>query len=108
VGAGRVGALGYYSRLRTEDVSGRVSPRVAAARRALAPAAEADAQEAFQSMFRQEPDVVLVLPGNPVPSAQLYVPNDDAVPEAIRGPFRVYRWAGSPVWREAPEVTTGG
>ncbi len=57
-------------------------------------------------MFRQEPDVVVVLPGDPVPSARTYVPNDDAVPESIRGPFRIYRWAGSPVWNIMPEMST--
>ncbi|UCE03382.1 MAG: hypothetical protein JSW67_04110 [Candidatus Latescibacterota bacterium] len=106
VGARRVGAVGYYSGLRVEDVRGRVSPRVAAARRLLAPSGEEDLQASFQPMFRQEPDLVLVLPGEPVPSARTYVPNDDALPEAIRGPFRVYRWAGSPVWRSQPQLST--
>ena len=105
VGSARVGALGYYSRLRMEDVSGRVSARVAMARRTLAPGDEAEAESGFLTMLRQEPDVVIVLPANPVPSARTYVPNDDAVPEAIRGPFRIYRWAGSPVWHGGAEVS---
>jgi len=97
VGAERVGALGYFSRLRMEDVSGRVSPRVAAARRLMGD--RDPGGNDFQPMLHQEPDLVLVLPGNAVPSSRIYVPNDDAIPEAIRGPYRVYRWAGSPVWR---------
>jgi hypothetical protein len=101
VGAERVGALGYFSRLRMEDVAGRVSPRVASARRLMA---ERDPGTAdFQPMLHQEPDLVLVLPGNAVPSSRIYVPNDDAIPESIRGPYRVYRWAGSPVWRSSEE-----
>lgn len=97
VGAERVGALGFYSRMKMEDVDGRVSPRVAAARRR---AIDADTSTRFQYMLRQEPDLVFVLPGDPVPPSSIYVPNDDAVPDAIRGPYRVYRWAGSPVWIE--------
>ena len=105
VGAERVGALGYFSRMRMEDVAGRVSPRVATARRLLGE----DQPESldFQPMLHQEPDLVLVLPGNPVPSSKIYVPNDDAIPLAIRGPYRVYRWAGSPVWRQAASVDAG-
>lgn len=106
VGAQRVGALGYHSGMHMEDVAGRVSPRVARARRMLPPHTLHDETPAFLSMFRQEPDVVVVLPGDPIPSARTYVPNDDAVPEAIRGPFRIYRWAGSPVWRRAPALST--
>ncbi len=106
VGAHRVGALGYHSGMLMEDVAGRVSPRVANARRLLGPDALHDETSAFQIMFRQEPDVVVVLPGDPIPSARTYVPNDDAVPEAIRGPFRIYRWAGSPVWQNPPQVST--
>ena len=106
VGANTVGALGYHSGMHMEDVAGRVSPRVASARRLLAPGALHGETSAFQSMFRQEPDLVVVLPGDPIPSARTYVPNDDAVPEAIRGPFRIYRWAGSPVWRNTPEMST--
>ena len=105
VGASRVGALGYHSHMHMEDVAGRISPRVAAARRVFAPQALQAESGAFQSMFRQEPDVVVVLPGDPIPTARTYVPNDDAVPQAIRGPFRIYRWAGSPVWQDAPEMS---
>lgn len=101
VGAERVGALGYFSRLRMEDVAGRVSPRVAAARRLMGE--EDPATRDFTPMLHQEPDLVLVLPGNAVPSSRIYVPNDDAIPEAIRGPYRVYRWAGSPVWRSSTD-----
>ena len=102
VGAERVGALGYFSRMRMEDVAGRVSPRVATARRLLGDNAPESLD--FQPMLHQEPDLVLVLPGNAVPSSKIYVPNDDAIPELIRGPYRVYRWAGSPVWRLADVV----
>ncbi len=98
VGAARVGALGYHSGLRVEDVQGRASARVAAARR-LRPTPVEDVDAAFQRVFKLEPDLVVLLPGDPVPSARTYVPNDDALPEAIRGPFRLYRWAGSSVWR---------
>jgi hypothetical protein len=97
VGAERVGALGYFSRMRMEDVAGRVSPRVALARRLLAD--DVSGLPDFQPMLHQEPDLVLVLPGNAVPSSRIYVPNDDAIPAAIRGPYRVYRWAGSSVWK---------
>lgn len=98
VGAARVGALGYQSGLRVEDARGRVSARVAAARR-VASRANQDRDSAFQLVFKLEPDLIIVLPGDPVPSARTYVPADQSVPEAIRGPFRVYRWAGSSVWR---------
>lgn len=101
VGARRVGALGYYSRLRMEDVQGRVSTRVAEAR-ALRPATSLAGWEGdFGLMWSLEPDLVLVAPQEPVPSATVYVPNLDATPPALRGPIGVYRWAGSPVWRVA-------
>jgi hypothetical protein len=96
VGARQVGALGYYSGLEMEDVLGQVSPRVAAARRATD---GANAPHDFAPMLRQEPDLVLTAPQEPVPSAILYVPNLDAVPNALRSDYGVYRWAGSPVWR---------
>ena len=57
-------------------------------------------------MLRQEPDLVLTSRSDPVPSAILYVPNLDAVPRALRADYRVYRWAGSPVWRR--DVTALG
>jgi hypothetical protein len=98
VGAARVGALGYHSGLRVEDAQGRVSARVAAARR-VAAGTRLDRETAFQLVFKLEPDLIIVLPGDPVPSARTYVPADQAVPAAIRGSFRVYRWAGSSVWR---------
>jgi len=98
VGAARVGALGYHSGLRVEDAQGRVSARVAAARRVTSQTG-LDREAAFQLVFKLEPDLIVVLPGDPVPSARTYVPADQAVPEVIRGPFRVYRWAGSSVWR---------
>ncbi|HZL84444.1 MAG TPA: hypothetical protein VFD07_03605 [Candidatus Krumholzibacteria bacterium] len=100
VGAARVGALGYHSGLRVEDVQGRVSPRVAAARRLGVDDID-DVDAAYGRVFKLEPDLMFVLPGDPVPSARTYVPNDDALPAVIRGPFRVYRWAGSTVWRSA-------
>jgi hypothetical protein len=96
VGARQVGALGYYSGLEMEDVLGQVSPRVAAARRATD---GANAPHDFAPMLRQEPDLVLTAPQEPVPSAILYVPNSDAVPTALRSDYGIYRWAGSPVWR---------
>lgn len=98
VGAARVGALGYHSGLRVEDVHGRVSSRVAASRHRVEDADD-DPDAAFARVFELEPDLIVVLPGDPVPSARTYVPNDDAVPPVIRGPFRLYRWAGSSVWR---------
>jgi hypothetical protein len=100
VGAERVGALGYYSRMKMEDVEGRVSPRVGAVRHGTV---EPDSLR-FQPMLRQEPDLVLVLPGDPVPPSSIYVPNDDAIPDVIRGPYRVYRWAGNPVWVDTTAV----
>jgi hypothetical protein len=100
VGAERVGALGYFSHMKMEDVDGRISPRVAAARGG---ASDADSLR-FLPMLRQEPDLVFVLPGDPVPPASIYVPNDDAIPDVIRGPYRVYRWAGSPVWTDSTAV----
>jgi hypothetical protein len=103
VGAARVGALGYHSGLRVEDARGRVSARVAAARR-VASQSDQDRQVAFQLVFKLEPDLVIVLPGDPVPSARTYVPADQSIPEVVRGPFRVYRWAGSSVWRRAAEM----
>lgn len=101
VGARRVGALGYYSRLQMEDVQGRVSTRVAEAR-ALRPTSSLAGWEGdFGLMWSLEPDLVLVAPNEPVPSATVYVPNLDATPLALRGSIGVYRWAGSPVWRLA-------
>jgi hypothetical protein len=87
--------------MRMEDVAGRVSPRVALARRLLAD--DVSGLPDFQPMLHQEPDLVLVLPGNAVPSSRIYVPNDDAIPAAIRGPYRVYRWAGSSVWKSSDD-----
>jgi hypothetical protein len=101
VGAARVGALGYHSGLRVEDVQGRVSSRVASSRHPTVDTAD-DPDTAFGLVFELEPDLVVVLPGDPVPSARTYVPNDDALPAVIRGPFRVYRWAGSSVWQDDP------
>jgi hypothetical protein len=100
VGARQVGAIGYYSKLAVEDALGQVSPRVAAARRAQLPTPWAVASVDFAAMLRQEPDLVLVGASEPLPSSILYVPNLDALPEALRGGFGVYRWAGSPVWRD--------
>ncbi len=100
VGAARVGALGYHSGLRVEDVQGRISPRVAAARQ-MTPTGPDDTDAAFGFVFELEPDLLVLLPGDPVPSARTYVPNDDALPAVIRGPFRLYRWAGSSVWQGA-------
>jgi hypothetical protein len=99
VGARQVGALGYYSRLQMEDVQGRVSARVAEARRGLAGLGAAPGRVEFDAMLRQEPDLVILGRGEPLPTATLYVPNLDAVPPAVRGELGVYRWAGSPVWR---------
>jgi hypothetical protein len=99
VGARQVGALGYYSGLVMEDVLGQVSPRVAAARRVLPGPANVHRLRHIAPMLRQEPDLVLTSPQDPVPSAILYVPNLDAVPPALRGRVGLYRWAGSPVWR---------
>jgi hypothetical protein len=104
VGARHVGALGYYSGLEVEDVLGQVSPRVAVARRTRQ--ASARAGRDIAPMLRQEPDLVLTGVSDPVPSSVLYVPNLDAVPPALRGDYRVYRWAGSPVWRR--EVAAAG
>src|SRR5262249_12249227 len=69
VGARQVGALAYFSGLEMEDVLGQVSPRVAAARRALQPVDGATAARDFGPMMRQEPDLVLTMPQEPVPSA---------------------------------------
>jgi len=102
VGARQVGALGYYSGLEMEDVEGQVSPRVAAARRALRPVNDVSTAHDFSPMLRQEPDLVLTGSREPVPSSILYVPDMEAVPEALRGEFGVYRWAANPVWRVAP------
>ncbi len=101
VGAREVGALGYYSRLRMEDVEGQVSGRVAAQRRARPPAPHQIAARDFVPMLSLEPDLVVVASGEPVPSNIVYVPNQDAVPPVLRGNYGVYRWAGSPVWRTA-------
>jgi hypothetical protein len=101
VGARDVGALGYYSRLRMEDVGGQVSGRVAAQRRARPPAPHQIAARDFVPMLSLEPDLVVVASGEPVPSNIVYVPNQDAVPPVLRGNYGVYRWAGSPVWRTA-------
>ena len=101
VGAREVGALGYYSRLRMEDVGGQVSGRVAAQRRARPPAPHQIAARDFVPMLSLEPDLVVVASGEPVPSNIVYVPNQDAVPPVLRGNYGVYRWAGSPVWRTA-------
>jgi hypothetical protein len=101
VGARQVGALGYYSRLRMEDVGGQVSGRVAAQRRARPPAPHEIAARDFVPMLSLEPDLVIVAAGEPVPSNMVYVPNQDAVPPVLRGDFGVYRWAGSPVWHTA-------
>lgn len=108
VGAREVGALGYYSRLRMEDVGGQVSGRVAAQRRARPPAPHQIAARDFIPMLSLEPDLVVVASGEPVPSNMVYVPNQDAVPPVLRGDYGVYRWAGSPVWRTAavPEAST--
>jgi hypothetical protein len=100
VGARQVGALGYYSGLPMEDVEGQVSPRVSAARKASGSQDTAGAGRDFGPMLRQEPDLVLIGPREPVPSAILYVPDLDAVPDALRGHFGVYRWAANPVWRD--------
>jgi hypothetical protein len=107
VGARQVGALGYYSQLQVEDVLGQVSPRVATSRHQQTPTPYAVAAVDFVPMLRQEPDLVLVGTAEPVPSAILYVPNLDAIPEAVRGDYGVYRWAGSPVWRDAPVPARG-
>jgi hypothetical protein len=79
---------------------------VAAARRALRPVNGAAAAHDFGPMLRQEPDLVLTIPREPVPSGILYVPDMDAVPLALRGDFSVYRWAANPVWRDAPMGVT--
>jgi hypothetical protein len=107
VGARNVGALGFYSGLELEDVLGQVSPRVAATRRAQRPLAAARAARDIAPMLRQEPDLVLTGPSDPVPSAILYVPNLDAVPPALRSDYRIYRWAGSPVWHVEVEHAEG-
>jgi len=108
VGAREVGALGYYSRLRMEDVEGQVSGRVAAQRRARPPVSEEIAARDFVPMLSLEPDLVVVAYGEPVPSNMVYVPNQNAVPSVLRGNYGVYRWAGSPVWRTTavPEPST--
>jgi hypothetical protein len=99
VGARQVGALGYYSGLVVVDALGQVNGQVAMARRVQLPATYAAASVDFGAMLRQEPDLVLSGPTDPVPSSTLYVPNRDAVPPALRGDVGIYRWAGSPVWR---------
>jgi hypothetical protein len=104
VGAREVGALGYYSGLRMEDALGQVSPRVAAARRTPFTTVPTTRRADFAAMLRQEPDLVLVSGNEPIPSSILYVPNLDAIPPSLRGAVAVYRWAGSPVWRDAPAV----
>jgi len=111
VGARQVGALGYYSGLEMEDVLGQVSPRVAATRRTQRAEPGSRAARSIAPMLRQEPDLVLTSITDPVPSAVLYVPNLDAVPLALRADYRIYRWAGSPVWRSdvaAATAASGG
>jgi len=83
-------------------VLGQVSPRVARARRERRPVDGAAAARDFGPMMRQEPDLVLTTPQEPVPSAMLYVPDMDAVPPTLRGEYGVYRWAANPVWRDTP------
>lgn len=108
VGARQVGALGYYSGLVVVDALGQVSPQVAVARRLQAPTPYAVAALDFAAMLRQEPDLVLVAPSEPIPSSTLYVPNRDAIPPALRGSFGIYRWAGSPVWKQAGDPAAAG